>query len=137
MVPHFDWSEDMSVGNDTIDEQHKKLLGQINVIIDRVSGNGVIDEKDVVISLNFFFEYAKQHLAYEEEYMAKGGYPEIEDHKKKHAEFLKKYEEIKQRLDTGNELPDMLLVEIERYLGSWWLGHIGHEDKKYAKYFGH
>ena len=135
MVPHFNWSNEMSVGNSVIDEQHKRLLSQINNIIDHISGGGLIHEKDVIELLNFFVDYAKHHLTYEEEYMTKGGYPEIEDHKKKHAEFFQKYEEIRQRLNDGKELPDMLLADIETYLGSWWLGHIGREDQKYAKYF--
>ncbi len=137
MVPHFDWTKDMSVGDATLDEQHKKLLGQINAIIDRIAGGGIILEKDLVLAMNFFVDYVRQHLTYEEAYMAQGGYPELEEHKKKHAEFFKKYEEIRQRIAESKELPDMLLVDIERYLGNWWLGHIGHEDKKYAKFFGH
>ena len=36
MTIHFEWKNDFSVGEEIIDSQHKKLLNQVNKILDVV-----------------------------------------------------------------------------------------------------
>lgn len=125
---HFDWTEEMSVGENTIDAQHQRLLSQLNKVIDAmVFGAG---SKEVTEALSFFEQYIKEHLAYEEDYMQRRGYHDIDEHKKKHHVFMDKYADFKKKLDSGMT-PANVLVEIEGFLGNWWIEHIGHEDRKY------
>lgn len=128
MKIHFDWTEDMSVGESTIDAQHKKLLGQLNKVIDAM----IFDTKshEITEALKFFEEYVDEHLLYEEEYMKRRGYADIDNHKKKHDEFRATYADFKNKVASGVTPADVLMA-MEVFLGQWWVEHIGHEDKKY------
>ena len=84
----------------------------------------------VVEALRFFEQYVNEHLAYEEAYMQRRKYQDIEEHKKKHQDFKNAYADFKGKLESG-VTPTTVLIEIERFLGKWWTEHIGHEDQKY------
>lgn len=132
MSIHFEWTKDISVGDDIIDGQHQKLLAQVNKIIDTIL-SGVTSEK-VSEAISFFDKYIAEHLAYEEKYMLDRGYPDFEHHKKQHNEFVANSIIFKEQFDKGYE-PKQLILDTEKYLGNWWLHHIGVEDKKYYLYF--
>lgn len=128
MSVHFEWTQDMTVGENTIDAQHRKLLSQLNTVIDLMVFGAT--PKEIAEAVGFFERYINEHLAYEEEYMKRRGFTEIEEHKGKHQDFRTKYAEFKDKLNDGST-STAILVEMEAFLGRWWIEHIGHEDKKY------
>lgn len=128
MAIHFEWTEEMSVGESTIDAQHQKLLSQVNKIIDAMA-YGVTSE-EVTETLAFFEKYIEEHLSYEENYMRQNNFFDLENHKKRHESFREKYADFKQKIDAGLT-PSNALIEMEEFLGQWWIEHIGHEDRKY------
>lgn len=130
---HFEWTPDMTVGEEMIDSQHQRLLAQLNKVIDAMIYGEASQE--VASAVAFFGQYADEHLAYEEAYMDRRGYAAIEEHEKWHQEFRDTYADFKQKLE-GHVTPDNLLMEMEVYLGSWWTNHILHEDKKYYEALG-
>ena len=130
---HFEWTPTMYVGEETIDAQHRRLLGQLNKVIDAMLFGATSEQ--VADAVKFFKEYADEHLAYEEIYMQRRGYSELADHKKKHDDFREKYDVFHQKLTEGSA-PDGLLMELEIFLGEWWMHHILHEDKKYYDALG-
>jgi hemerythrin len=128
MEYEFNWTQDMSVGEAKIDQQHRGLLLQTNKVIDAIaSGN----QKDVVDeTLAFFDKYINEHFSYEEEYMKKIGFPDIGKHVEQHKGFIKAYNFFKDQRDAG--IPEeQLLLEFEAHIGSWWAEHIGKYDKQY------
>lgn len=125
---HFEWTPDMTVGEPTIDAQHKRLLAQLNAVMDAMIYGATSEE--VSSAVNFFKEYVDEHLAYEEAYMARRGYTDIAEHEKKHQDFRDTYQSFHDKLVAG-VTPASLLMDMEVYLGEWWAGHILHEDKKY------
>jgi len=124
----FQWTKSISVGNDTIDAQHQRLLAQVNKIIDAVALGS--NSKELQEVIGFFDEYIKEHFSYEEAYMKSINYPDIEEHRKKHYEFIKNYNKFKEEFNQNVD-KDKLTMEIEVYIGDWWIDHIGKEDKKY------
>ena len=128
MSIYFEWTEDMSVGEDHIDNQHQKLLLQINKIIYAMTFGAT--SKEVSEAVHFFDEYVNEHFTYEEKYMKEHNYPDFDEHKKRHKDFAKNNLDFKKRLKSGIE-PRELILDIETYIGQWWLKHIGQEDKKY------
>ncbi len=132
MSIHFEWKRDMSVGEDKIDTQHQGLLAQINKIIDTLVLG--VDSKEIAEAFSFFEKYIENHFSYEEHYMKIHNYPEFEEHKKKHEDFSEKYFKFKDKFNKGEIDSNQLIMEIETYLGGWWIGHIGKEDKKYHNF---
>ena len=129
MTVHFEWKNDFSVGEETIDSQHKKLLDQVNKILDVVvfGVEAKIVEDNI---MNFLEEYIKEHFLYEEEYMRKIKYPYIKKHRQEHRSFVKNYIKFKKELEMGVD-KSKLILKVENFLGTWLLNHIGKEDKKY------
>lgn len=125
----FEWTPAISVGDPIIDKQHQKLLAEVNVLI----SNTFSEEKDAMIyeAVAFLSEYIREHLAYEEKYMELHNYPERKAHKLLHDDFVEQYEKFKKQLISGVSKKE-LIMEIEQYIGNWWMEHIRVEDKKYA-----
>ena len=127
----FEWTPAISVYNKTIDGQHQRLLGQVNTLL-----SYIIAEKDPQIvndAVSFLDQYIKEHFSYEEIYMRENNYPDIDAHMKLHGEFINNYKRFKEKLNAGVS-KDSLALEIEQYIGNWWLTHIAVEDHKYAEF---
>lgn len=125
----FEWTPDISVGDEIIDRQHQKLLKEVNELLSAlVSGSA---DTEIGKTVAFLSEYINEHLAYEEKYMEEHKYPEIEFHKSLHKNFIDHYEMFKKELTDGVQKKE-LIMEVEAYIGNWWIQHIRNEDKKYA-----
>ena len=127
----FEWTPKISVNDTTIDEQHQRLLGQVNTLLSYI----VAEKNDAMVidAVTFLDKYINDHLAYEEKYMLEHKYPDFEKHIKYHQDFIEHYKIFKEKLLAGVPRKD-LAFEIEQYIGNWWLAHIGIEDHKYAEY---
>ncbi len=129
----FNWTQEMSVGSERLDNQHKQLLEEVNTLLSAMINN---ESPSVLLStISFLDEYTSGHLVDEEEYMQSYNYPEFEVHKKMHENFVIKYDEIKGKLESEGASKH-LISEVQTYIGEWWMQHIAKEDKKYAEYIG-
>jgi hemerythrin-like metal-binding protein len=128
MSIHFEWAQDMSVGEATIDAQHQKLLKQVNAVIDAMAFGATSTQ--VTDALGFFEQYIDEHLSYEEQYMQERNFGDFDHHVALHQSFRDKYADFKAKLASG-QTPNDVLIDIEEFLGGWWVDHIGHEDHKY------
>jgi hemerythrin-like metal-binding protein len=131
MKIYFEWTKEMSVDEEKIDGQHQKLLTQVNKIIDALFYG--ISSTELTEAVDYFNEYISEHFSYEEEYMKKIGYPNIDDHIKKHKDFISNYEKIKDEFTKGVD-QEQLVLEMEKFVGDWWVEHIGHEDQGYHQF---
>ncbi len=133
------WDSSMSMGEKTIDEQHKKLLKQLNKLIKMLSSG--VDIGPMRETLGFLKKYSDEHFSYEEEYQARNNFPGLKEHKKMHAEFIEFYNKFKQDFETVYKTGkissfqiETLLKEAKKFLAEWYLHHILVEDRKYATY---
>lgn len=127
----FEWTPAISVFDNKIDAQHQRLLGQINTLL-----SYILSEKNdeiIVEAVSFLDRYVNEHFTYEEKYMVDHEYPDIENHIKWHKDFAKHYEIFKKELSAGASR-ETLALDIEHYIGNWWLTHITVEDHKYAEF---
>ncbi len=123
----FDWQNSMSVGNQVIDVDHRKLIQYINELQDAmVAGRG----KDVVGTiLNRLVLYTHEHFGREELIWKAGRYAGLEKHKKEHADLLKTVTEFKAKYDKGTIA---LSVDVMEFLRDWLKNHILKSDKEAA-----
>ena len=135
----IEWQPAMSVGNEAIDEQHKRLLKQINTLIEDT--NGLNDLPVLRSVLSFLKEYIDEHFACEENYMQEMGFPELEKHKLVHSkfvEFTKKFTaEFYDRYGTkefGAKDASELAARAKKFLGEWLVNHILTDDQEYHKF---
>ena len=126
----INWNDSLSVHVAEIDQQHKKLIEMINELNDAMKvGKG----KDVLEKIvNNLIGYTATHFKTEENYFAKFGYPDTENHKKEHAAFVQKVSDFKTGFETGKLA---VTIEVMSFLSDWLKNHIMGTDKKYASFF--
>lgn len=130
-MKEIEWTSDLSVGIELIDEQHKMLIQHLNNFSKSLASNQ--GPAKITSTLNFLIEYTNFHFTAEEKHMAANGYPELENHKKKHEEF-------KTTLNTMDEdfieegATQLLADSIDSLLVNWLFEHIRKVDVAFGKF---
>ncbi|BBD06766.1 bacteriohemerythrin [Desulfovibrio ferrophilus] len=120
------WDERMSVGVETIDQQHRELLELMNSLHETCSGDACQPDA-VQKAADQFSEYTRYHFSTEEQFMDSTSYPEFDEHMEQHMECsMKAADFFGDYLAGGGEVGrDML-----EYLKQWLINHILKTDRK-------
>jgi hemerythrin len=121
------WDDSLSIGIESIDKQHMKLIEMINEFYENIrvkSTNEVISEL-----IKNMREYVIYHFNTEEGLLRLYGYDQFEQHKAEHDNFVKKVEDFEERFKNGKLI---LSFEITNFLKSWLKDHIQVTDRKYS-----
>jgi hemerythrin len=123
------WTQDLSIGVEWIDGQHKELFNRINNLHDAIKqGKG---KEEIINLIRFLDNYVVMHFSSEEKYMTKYDYPEYPSHKSAHKWFIREFSTIKSELeDTGST--SYLVLRINHLLGDWLITHIMKVDKAFG-----
>jgi len=127
MPNRMPWDAAYSLGNDTLDSQHRAILAQCNVLADCIADAG--PESDLKFHTVFkeLMALAGEHFSTEETLLIQCGYPLLEEHQNEHDEFDYLANDI---ITTEN----FEKVELQRFLALWWVGHIVGSGKKYRAF---
>ncbi len=124
-----EWKDEYSVGIDSIDQQHKKLLNLINQLQTAVDySTGEQFERE---ALDELVDYTKTHFTYEEGLMRDNDYPDFEPHKAQHEKMFEKVREV---LAEYEQDQDTAMANAAEYLKDWLINHINGTDKEYSSY---
>ncbi|KAF5084243.1 bacteriohemerythrin [Anaerotignum sp.] len=127
----FTWTKDLETGNTQIDTEHKQLIQAINNLLDACSsGKG---RAEVTNTVDFLAQYTRTHFSHEQVLQQKYKYPDYENHKKLHENFIKVVDGIAVRLKKEGATIQ-LVGEVNMQVGSWLINHIKREDVKVAKH---
>jgi hemerythrin len=121
------WTNKLSVGVKSIDDQHAVLFETINSLhAAMIKG----EARNVLGTLlNRLVGYTRRHFAAEEAMMETAKYPALSAHRIKHEELTKQVEEFVARYDRG----DITLIgELSSFLTDWLSKHIQNTDKEYG-----
>ncbi len=130
IVRSIDWTSDMSVGDDKLDADHKRMIGILNRLAEAISADNVSENLGGIF--HELHDHTREHFSREEARLAKTQYPFFEGHKAEHERFTHQMNELADRYnaspntDTANELM--------RLLHEWLLIHIKEHDQQYAPY---
>ena len=127
----FLWLDALSIGNETIDEQHKQLIKKINEFMDACKSNRGIHE--IENSLNFLVDYTVKHFTAEESIQFRNIYPGYSEHKKIHEDFKAKVADIVNKFKKEGPTPTMMNT-FNFEVGVWVMDHIAKEDKKIGEF---
>lgn len=129
-MSYIDWSATYSVGIDSIDQQHKKMIDIINELYDAMKqgkGQQMLNRTFAELAA-----YTQSHFKYEEDGFEKYGYLRSMSHKKEHTELLKQVFLYAEQYQNGKI---MISMEVMDFLKSWLLNHILGVDKGYTEFF--
>lgn len=125
------WNENLSVGVDLIDTQHKELFARIDSFYDAMkAGKG---KEEVLKVLTFLESYTVKHFTAEEGIQRKYNYPKYPEHKKLHDGFIKDIKAMKTDLEA-NGITVASGSMLGSTLSSWLILHINVQDKALATY---
>lgn len=123
----LDWQESYSVKVPELDQQHQCLVGMLNRLHDalRAGGDPAAAQK-VVEELVL---YTRHHFAAEERLMESCGYPELEEHRRKHRAMEAQVQTFRQQLAVGGISVQLKLMT---FLRDWLQKHILETDMRYS-----
>jgi hemerythrin len=120
------WTEELSVGIDVIDTQHKELFSTAESLL--AAAERGVGQGEVTKVVAFLEEYVETHFQTEEMYMKRYSYPDYAPHKIEHTGFVNEFYDLRQELDNDGVSPD-LTVRLADWVGDWLVNHIGRMDK--------
>jgi hemerythrin-like metal-binding protein len=124
-ISRLEWSDNFIINADEMDEEHKILVGKMNLLIDAID---LKDQKNILPLFQDFAGYTIQHFKDEEDFMRKTNYPQIESHKKIHEKLLQTV------IGFGEEIKNNT-INYQRFIAflkNWLVTHIAGVDKQYA-----
>ncbi|MCU7802680.1 MAG: bacteriohemerythrin [Candidatus Thiodiazotropha sp. (ex Lucinoma borealis)] len=123
------WDDSLSVGIQTIDDDHQKLLSLINNLQTSVLyPTGEDFERQALSEL---VDYTRYHFEREEKLMQDNGYPDFESHKQQHKDMIAK---VSLFLESYEKDSEGTVDELTGFLKTWLIDHIAGTDQKYSKF---
>ena len=123
------WSHIYSVGDKTIDDQHRKLMQLLNDL-HNVSGNG--NEHDGVNTvLDELVNYTVYHFSSEENMFRQHGYPYAQEHEAIHKKLVS---DVQHYIGLFKENDTAAREQLMVFLTNWLKDHILGDDKKFGKF---
>lgn len=113
------WSQDLCVGIESIDEQHRQLcaiINELHLAVEYHAGDAVIYPL-----IHKLHDYARTHFADEEHLLEEHGYQGTLGHFQEHKEFIAKLDELILRYRSNT---DLLTVHVRDFLLSWFFNHL-------------
>lgn len=128
----FEWKEAYSVKIQSIDEQHKQLLN-IGTKAEKLLSHYDEDKYDMIVSLiNELTNYTIYHFASEEKILERYNYPDIEQHKIEHIQFIEHLKSID--LDQIDLAQEEAITELLSFVAKWIFKHIMNTDFGYSDF---
>jgi hemerythrin-like metal-binding protein len=121
------WSDKLSVGVKSIDDQHSVLFKSINDLHAAMLKG---QSRSVVGPLlRTLVDYTREHFTAEEAMMEAAKYPSLAAHRIKHKDLTKQVEEYVNRYESGDIT---LSIQLSGFLSDWLTKHIQSTDQEYG-----
>jgi hemerythrin len=125
----IEWKDSYSIGIEHLDNQHRELVRQINILHDAMTvGKGKEALNEILIAL---IDYTATHFKSEEELFDQYNFPDSEKHIAEHSNFVKEVLSFKENFDKGRL---MLSIEVMTFLKNWLTNHILGSDMGYKPF---
>lgn len=128
-MAYFEWAQDMVIDSGPIDDDHRKLIGQVNALHTATTqGRG----QDVVAQLlGSIIADTQEHLRREEQLMEHAKFPDLERHKHGHVLFVEKLHDLQKKQHAGSIT---VASQLSTLLRDWLSLHIRRGDKELQRF---
>jgi hemerythrin len=127
----IEWTDSIAIGVEEIDSQHKELLQRFNDLLSACKSGKARDELATLMA--FLDDYVVRHFGFEEQLQSAHRYPDYEEHKNEHDDFIQKLCVIKAEI-SADGLSIHHVIETNNMLLKWLLNHISRSDKALGIY---
>lgn len=125
------WRDDLALGVDAIDSQHKELLTRFDLLLSACKQGKGRDE--LLHLLNFLDEYVIQHFGDEERLQVSSAFPDYEAHRREHQAFIGRIAALKERMNSEGVQLDHVL-DTNKLLLDWLIQHISVRDREIGRH---
>ena len=123
------WDASFSVGIEAMDRQHRRILGLVSELRERVEAHpGSPVPEEILSDLT---RYALEHFQEEEALLARHGYPDLEGQAEEHRAFVR---EVAAQCMGSFEPSGMVAGGLLTFLEGWWRHHILVTDMAYRDF---
>jgi hemerythrin len=123
----LEWTKKMSVGNETIDSEHKLILDLVNEVDSAIRTK---DDAIIVQSLNMLEKATRAHFENEERIALAIDFP-FDEHKLEHRYILDELQAVKEKIDGNQgEWSESVAEYYFMFLSTWATEHIMEDDMK-------
>lgn len=124
-MEQIQWNDSMSVGNATIDAQHKQLLTLTNDLVSKIrSGTADSELKETFKTL---LKYVKDHFKFEEQQFENKTDPSVQKHMKEHQAFVAYLIQLYGDMENTNE---ETATHTSEFLNNWIRNHLMGTDQE-------
>lgn len=134
MEKEYVWTEEYSVRNQMLDEQHQTFISIANDLI-KLSKSDVPNIATLFEKATWLGDYAMYHLSTEEQLFKEYGYPETEEHTAAHDAFRNEAERLINMIRDGSGNANAETKRAAEFCNNWLLNHIMKVDKRYSQFF--
>jgi hemerythrin len=117
------WRDQLSVGNDLIDSDHKYLIDIINKVEVSMKANNRVE---LMAALEELAHYGSTHFEREEMVAKAVGYPKADQLHDSHVKLIASLSKVKAEL--GDSWTDEAQVQFTAFLRDWLIQHVIKED---------
>ena len=128
-MPFIEWTDEFSVHEEKMDQQHKMLFAYINKFYEKIEKGA--SQRELIPVFDKIVSYTDFHFKDEEELLKKNNFPDYQVHKAIHKTLIAEVLSFRSRL--RNEEPNVE-QEIKQFLKLWLSAHIKGIDTKYSKF---
>ena len=127
----LEWRPEFDLGVAVVDEQHRGLVREMNVLTGILRGERGGSTGDV---LDFLAGYAVDHFGTEERLMEAHDYPLAASHRVEHGNFVAAYGRLREEILSGAHEPGFLLFRAQVFLLDWFVTHSTGTDRHLARF---
>jgi hemerythrin len=121
------WRNQLSVGNNVIDTDHKYLIEIINKVEQCL---GRKSQSNLAATFDDLSQYSRVHFDREEKIANAVGYKQVPHLNQSHQELLKQLDQLRGEIDAlGQEWPSEVTEHVTNFLRDWLINHVIREDR--------
>jgi hemerythrin len=124
----FAWSDELAVGLDAVDAQHRELIRRTNALLAALGEGHEPASRAAVDTLLFLSEYVDRHFEDEERFMEEVGFPGLAAHRVEHARFRLALGALVRRFSLGGA-DEPLRRAVEDEVCGWIVRHVQGTDR--------
>lgn len=126
----FEWDSSLDVGVEAMNQQHRELIGLMDVVYSK-NREGV-SKAELLNAIQAMMDYTRQHFREEEKFIASLGFSGLEPHKRLHLNLLTDLERFIEEFKNGDS--QSIGDDFTIFLKFWLSTHIRGIDTRYGAF---
>lgn len=129
-MPAIAWDESLTTGIDAIDNQHKEMFRQANILFETLGKPP--DLKKLKESMQFLVKYVEDHFEAEKKVMKTFDYPNRMGHAFEHDQLTQSLHELVEDFINGSDMT--IPSRLGGLVSQWMTQHIKKSDMEFIQF---